>query len=57
MKYSKIYYENNKKGEKLEKEEKIDEAIEVFESNILIHTDTPYTYRRLSIIYKKRGNR
>lgn len=55
MKYSKIYYENNKKGEKLEKEEKIDEAIEVFESNILIHTDTHYTYRRLSIIYKKRG--
>ena len=34
MKYSKIYYENNKKGEKLEKEEKIDEAIEVFESNL-----------------------
>ena len=55
MKYSKIYYENNNKGEKLEKEEKIDEAIEVFESNILIHTDTPYTYRRLSIIYKKRA--
>lgn len=52
MKYSNIYYKNNEKAEELEKEGKIDEAIEVLESNILIHTDTPFTYYHLSSIIK-----
>lgn len=55
MKYSNIYYKNNEKAEELEKEGKIDEAIEVLESNILIHTDTPFTYYHLSSIYQDRN--
>lgn len=50
----KISADTNIYGKSLEKEGKIDQAIEVYESNILIHADTPFTYRRLSIIYRKR---
>ena len=50
----KISADNNIHGKKLEKEGKIDEAIEAYESNVLIHAETPHTYARLSIIYRKR---
>ena len=43
----------NNLGKELEKEGKIDEAIDIYEDNVLLKTDTPFTYLRLSILYKK----
>lgn len=43
----------NMKGELLEKEGKVEEAIAVYEKLLGIGVDTPFTYRRLAILYKK----
>jgi len=45
----------NLKGRELEKEFKIDEAIELYEKNIKEEFDGNYPYERLSIIYSKKG--
>ena len=47
----------NMQGEALEKEGKIQEAIEVYESLLESKADTPFTYRRLAILYKKMKQR
>ena len=44
----------NMQGQKLEKEGKTDLAIEEYEKLIKLKADTPFTYRRLATIYKKR---
>lgn len=44
----------NQKGIKFEKEGKIDEAIKVYEKGVKIDTDTPNTYKRLAILYRKK---
>lgn len=40
-------------GEQLEKEGRIDEAITEYERLLVKGVDTPFTYRRLAILYKK----
>jgi tetratricopeptide (TPR) repeat protein len=45
----------NLKGAGLEKEFKIDEAIELYEKNIKEEFDGNYPYERLAIIYSKKG--
>ena len=45
----------NLKGAELEKEFKIDEAIELYEKNIKEEFDGNYPYERLAIIYSKKG--
>jgi len=45
----------NLKGRELEKECKIDEAIELYEKNIKEEFDGNYPYERLAIIYSKKG--
>lgn len=47
----------NMRGEFLEKEGKIDEAILEYERLLEEGVDTPFTYRRLAIIYSKRKER
>jgi len=43
-------------GEKYEQEGSIDKAISVYASLVSDKTDTPFTYRRLAILYKKQKN-
>lgn len=49
-----IIVERNIKGQELEKQSKIDEAIALYECNIVDYVDTPHPYDRLRIIYTKR---
>lgn len=49
--------EGNLKGQTLEKEGKLDEAIETYEQLLESDVDTPFTYRRLAILYRKRRSR
>ena len=49
--------EGNMSGQSLEKEGKIDEAIVEYERLLDAGVDTPFTYRRLAIIYSKRKER
>lgn len=44
-------------GQSLEKEGRIDEAIVEYERLLDVGVDTPFTYRRLVIIYSKRNER
>lgn len=46
--------DGNAQGNLLEKDGKSDEAIEVYESLLAMGVDTPFTYRRLAILYKKK---
>ena len=46
--------DGNSHGKELEDEGRIDEAITQYESLVTKGTDTPFTYRRLAIIYRKR---
>lgn len=43
----------NMSGELLEREGKVDEAIATYEKLLEAGVDTPFTYRRLAILYKK----
>lgn len=43
--------DNNLKGQDLEAEGKIDEAIECYEENVKLNADTPFTYDRLAYLY------
>lgn len=43
----------NLRGEQLEKEGRVDEAIAEYERLLAKGVDTPFTYRRLAILYKK----
>ncbi len=45
----------NLMGAELEKSGKIDEAIKLYKLNVEENSDTSYSYRRLAIIYRKRG--
>jgi len=45
--------QGNYNGELLEKEGKVDEAIATYEKLLETGVDTPFTYRRLAILYKK----
>jgi len=49
------FVNRNLKGAELEKEFKIDEAIELYEKNIKEEFDGNYPYERLAIIYSKKG--
>lgn len=49
-----IIVERNIKGQELEKQLKIDEAIYFYENNVADFADTPFPYERLRIIYTKR---
>ena len=49
--------EGNMSGQSLEKEGRIDEAIVEYERLLDAGVDTPFTYRRLAIIYSKRKER
>lgn len=44
----------NQNGINLEKEGKIEEAIKVYEKGVKMDTDTPHTYKRLAILYRKK---
>jgi len=46
----------NEQGRQLEKDGRIDKAIAVYESLAERGTDTPFTYRRLAILYRKQKN-
>jgi tetratricopeptide (TPR) repeat protein len=45
----------NEQGQMLEKEGQADRAIAVYEALLKKGTDTPFTYRRLAILYRKKG--
>lgn len=45
--------DGNSYGKTLEDEGRIDDAISQYESLVLRGTDTPFTYKRLAIIYRK----
>ncbi len=45
--------EINIEGQALEKEGRIEEAIVVYERGIAANTDTPFTYKRLRILYRR----
>jgi tetratricopeptide (TPR) repeat protein len=45
--------EGNERGKWLEKQGRIDEAIAQYESLAALRVETPYTYRRLAILYRK----
>ncbi len=47
----------NAKGSRLEKAGETDEAIAVYEGLVRARADTPHTYRRLAILYRKRKDR
>jgi tetratricopeptide (TPR) repeat protein len=49
--------EGNMRGQSLEKEGKLDEAILQYERLLVDEVDTPFPYRRLAIIYSKRKER
>lgn len=49
--------EGNLRGQALEKEGNVDEAITEYERLLEKNVDTPFTYRRLAIIYSKRKER
>lgn len=46
--------EGNQKGQALEKDGRVDDAIRVYEGLVAQGADTPFTYRRLAILYGKR---
>lgn len=46
--------DGNQKGQSLEKEGRVDEAVTVYERLLAQGVDTPFTYRRLAILYRKR---
>jgi len=49
-----IWYSRNMKGIELEKQGKIDEAIELYEQNIAENCDGSHPYMRLAILYRKK---
>lgn len=49
-----IFVENNEKGQKLEREGDIDGAIKAYRENTDLRADTPFSYERLYILYRKR---
>lgn len=49
--------EGNMRGQSLEKEGKIDEAVLEYEKLLEQAVDTPFTYRRLAILYSKQKDR
>lgn len=48
-----IIVERNLKGRELEKRGDIEEAIRLYEQNVVDKADTPFPYNRLAIIYRK----
>lgn len=50
---SKVAAEGNQRGIDLEKQDATDLAIAQYESLVLLGVDTPHTYRRLAIIYRR----
>jgi len=46
----------NSAGDLLEKEGRVDEAIAAYEALVGLKADTPFTYRRLAILYRKKKN-
>ena len=49
--------EGNMRGESLEKEGRHDEAVAAYERLLQLGADTPFTYRRLAILYRKSKSR
>lgn len=43
----------NAEGQELEKDGKINEAIQIYKKAVEMETDTPFTYKRLAILYRK----
>ena len=48
-----IIVDRNLKGKELEKQDKIEEAIALYELNVNDEVDTPFPYDRLAVIYRK----
>lgn len=49
--------EGNMRGQALEKEGNVEEAVQEYERLLADGVDTPFTYRRLAILYSKRKDR
>ena len=49
-----IFLKNNEKGQKLERNGDIDGAIKAYHENTDLRADTPFSYERLYILYRKR---
>jgi len=47
--------ERNLKGKEFEKNGELEKAIEVYEQNVSLKSNTPHPYTRLAAIYKKQG--
>lgn len=45
--------DDNERGNQLEREGKISEAISLYEGMVALGVDTPFTYRRLAILHRK----
>jgi len=54
-KLEQIIVDRNLRGKALEKEGRVEEAIQLYEQNVADCVDTPFPYRRLRIIYTKQG--
>lgn len=52
----KQWYVANERGQKLEKAGRVADAVQVYEEAVESGTDTPFTYRRLAIIYRRHKN-
>jgi tetratricopeptide (TPR) repeat protein len=49
-----IIVNRNQKGIEIEKSGQIEEAIKLYEQNVVDYADTPHPYNRLRVIYSKR---
>lgn len=50
------FYQINAKGSELEKAGNISKAIEIYELGLQNKSDTPHTYKRLAILYRKNND-
>lgn len=50
------FFEINEEGKKYEKKGEIESAIKTYEIGLQLNTDTPHTYKRLAILYRKRND-
>ena len=50
-----VWWKRNERAIKYEKAGDVEKAIRLYEQNVSDHADTPHSYRRLVILYKKQG--
>ena len=49
------WYRRNEQGHEFEKQGRVEDAIAIYEVNVVDRCDTPFTYKRLAILYRRLG--